>query len=64
MKKKAKNYGTEAPSMDRDWRTEDDLRTMQRACEIRKDKMRYARVRRMAKEKLAELKKISSGEAT
>ena len=37
------------------WQTEDDLRTLTRAEEIRKDAKRMARVKRLAKERLAEI---------
>ncbi len=40
------------------WRAEDDMRTMQQAEEIRKDKERMKNMKQMAKQKMAELKKI------
>ncbi len=46
------------------WRAEEDLRTITRAKEIEKDKVRMTHVRRAAKEKLAEmtnLKTIAAG---
>ncbi|MCO7556196.1 hypothetical protein [Metapseudomonas otitidis] len=42
------------------WRIEDDLRTLLRAEEIKKDSKRMAAVRRMAGEKLTELKQLSA----
>jgi len=51
-----------APSMvamDMKWRTEDDLRCLQQAAEIRKDKKRMAAARALAKEKLAAIKGIA-----
>jgi len=41
------------------WRTEEDMRTLLRADEIRKDPKRMERVRKMAKERLAEFEKIA-----
>ncbi|WP_431484198.1 hypothetical protein [Pseudomonas solani] len=51
-----------APQVDESdkWRIEEDLRTLVRAEEIRKDPKRMAAVRRMAGEKLTELKQIST----
>ncbi|WP_337058224.1 hypothetical protein [Pseudomonas sp. USHLN015] len=50
-----------APQVDESdkWRIEDDLRTLTRAEEIKKDPKRMAAVRRLANEKLAELQKLS-----
>ena len=48
------------PASERDWQAEDDLRTLQRAIEIEKDPKRYAAAKKLAKEKLAEIKEITS----
>lgn len=45
---------------DREWQAEDDLRTLVRAAEIKKDKARAARALALAKKQMAELKKVSS----
>lgn len=58
MASKSKN-SYPVPAIDKNWQAEDDLRTMQRACEIRKDKSRMAVVKKLAKEKLEELREIS-----
>ena len=50
-----------APSIDRDWQAEDDLRTLTRAEEIKADPKRMKAAQMLAKEKLAELAAISSG---
>lgn len=53
---------SESPAVDIDrekkWRAEDDMRTMQQAEEIRKDKERMKAMKSMAKQKMNELKKI------
>jgi len=51
------------PAIDKNWQAEDDLRTLVRACEIRKDGKRHAAVKALAKKQLAELKKISTATA-
>lgn len=48
------------PQVDKKWQAEDDLRTMMRACEIRKDKARLKAVKALAKKQLNELKGIST----
>lgn len=48
-----------SPATERDWQTEDDLRTLQRAREIEKDPKRLKRVQDLAKEKLQEMAEIS-----
>lgn len=60
-KKSAKNIGY--PMVDKNWQAEDDLRTLMRACEIRKDKDRFAAARKLAKKQLADLKKIDADTA-
>lgn len=42
------------------WEAEEDLRTFQRYCEIKKDKKRLARVRELAKERLTEMASITA----
>lgn len=42
-----------------DWMAEEDMRTLMRAQEIRKDPKRHARAKAMAKKKLGELKAIA-----
>jgi len=55
----AKKSSGEIPAgIDKNWRAEDDLRTMMRACEIRKDKSRMAEVKKLAVVKKAELEKV------
>lgn len=39
------------------WRAEDDLRTYENWCRIKKDSKRLAAMKRLAKEKLAELQR-------
>lgn len=46
--------------MEKKWRTESDLRTLQEAAEIRKDPKRLRAAQAMAKTKLAELQSIST----
>lgn len=51
---------TKAEKADQEkYRTEDDLRTLARADEIRGDKARMRKVRQLAKEQLAAAKKIA-----
>lgn len=44
---------------DAEWEAEDDVRTLARAEEIRRDPKRLARAKAMAKKKLAELKTVA-----
>lgn len=46
--------------IDKNWRTEEDLRTLLKAREIQKDKARMAAVKKMAAEKSAELKNLQT----
>ncbi len=59
-KKKAKNKAPGAVAMaeDKKWEREEDLRTLQRAEEIRKDPKRLQAAKKEAKEKMSALKKI------
>lgn len=41
------------------WRVEDDMRTLMHAKEIQRDPKRMAAVRKLAQEKMAELKKLT-----
>lgn len=42
------------------WQAEDDVRTLIRADEIKKDKSRMARAKRMAKKQAAKAKKVAA----
>ena len=44
---------------DKKWQAEDDLRTVARAEEIKKDAKRMAAVKELAKEKMSEMEKIA-----
>lgn len=59
MAKKIKGM---SPFSDARCQAEDDLRTLQRACEIRKDPKRLKAAQELAKEKLEELAKVSAQE--
>lgn len=59
----AKKSAEAAPMIDKNWQAEDDLRTLVRACEIRKDSKRHAAAKALAKQQLTELKKISTATA-
>lgn len=41
------------------WRTEDDMRTLMQAREIQRDPKRMAAVRKLAQEKMADMKKLT-----
>lgn len=41
------------------WRVEDDIRTLMSAREIQRDPKRMAAVRKLAQEKMAEMKKLT-----
>lgn len=41
------------------WRVEDDIRTLMQAREIQRDPKRMAAVRKLAQEKMAEMKKLT-----
>ncbi len=45
-------------AQEKKWRAEDDIRTMQRAEEIRKDKERMKAMKQMAKQQVKDLSKI------
>ena len=51
--------GMKMSAQEKKWQAEDDLRTLQRAAEIRKDKGRLAAARKCAKEQMAALQKVS-----
>jgi len=62
MKKKSTSEimgGIQAAKSEREYQAEDDLRTLQRAIEVKNDPARYKRAREMARKKLAELAAIS-----
>ena len=42
------------------WRAEDDMRTLARAEEIKRDPKRLAAAKKMAKEKLAEMQSVAT----
>lgn len=44
-----------------EWQTEDDLRTLSRAAEIKKDPARLKRVQELAKKKLLALASVAGG---
>jgi len=44
---------------ERDWEAEDDLRTLQRAMEIKNDPARLKRAQELAKEKLQEMAQVA-----
>lgn len=47
------------PMVDQKWQTESDLRTLRTACEIMKDNERLSRVKKMMKEEVSALSKLS-----
>lgn len=48
----------EDKAMEKKWKAEEDIRTMQRAEEIKKDKSRMAEMKKVAKEQMNNLKKV------
>ena len=46
---------------ERDWRAEDDMRTLARAEEIKRDPARLKAAQKKAKEKLEELQSVAGG---
>lgn len=48
-------------SHERDWRAEDDMRTLARAEEIKRDPARLKAAQKKAREKLDELQAVASG---
>lgn len=57
----AKEKSATAVSSDDKWQAEDDLRTLVRAEEIRKDSKRFKAATAMAKEKVKELNALQKG---
>lgn len=53
---KAKAIGL---SEDMKWRVEDDMRTLMQAREIQRDPKRMAAVRKLAQDKMADMKKLT-----
>lgn len=47
------------PNDDAKWRAEDDARTLMRAEEIKRDRVRMAKARAIAKKQIAELSKVA-----
>jgi hypothetical protein len=60
MKSKSKITGM-TPFSDDKYMVEDALRTLTRAKEIERDKALMAKVRKLARERLAEMKAVASG---
>ena len=58
---KTKISNIAAPTIDKKWQAEDDLRTLINASEVRKDKARYKAAQMLAKEKLDEYGELASG---
>jgi hypothetical protein len=52
-----------SPFSDDSYMVEDDLRTLTRAAEIRRDPKRMAKVRALAKTRLAEIKAVAGSDA-
>ncbi len=48
-------------SHERDWRAEDDMRTLARAEEIKRDPARLKAAQKKAREKLEELQSVANG---
>lgn len=48
-----------AISVDSDWQVEDDMRTLLRAKEIQRDPKRMAAVRKLAQQKVADMKNLT-----
>jgi hypothetical protein len=46
-------------AIDDNWRVEDDMRTLMHAKEIQRDPKRMAAVRKLAQEKMADMKKLT-----
>jgi hypothetical protein len=63
MAGKTKNIKGMSPFSDDRYMVEDDLRTLTRAEEIKRDPKRMKKVRALAKEKLAEMKAVAGGDA-
>lgn len=50
-----------APMMDKKWQTEDDLRTLVRAAEIRGDKQRLKAAQALAREQIKQVGAVAGG---
>ena len=48
----------EDKAREKKWRAEEDIRTVQRAEEIKRDKSRVAEMKKVAKEQINDLKKV------
>jgi len=57
--KKTKNVSASMAMRERDWEGEEDLRTLQRAAEIKNDPARLKRAQDLAKEKLQEMAQVA-----
>lgn len=62
MAKKSNSTAVGGPSASEQqkWQTEDDLRTLARAVEIRKDTARLKRAQALARQQMADLAKLAS----
>lgn len=60
----AKLASISASKSEREWQAEDDVRTLTRASEIRKDKARFARAKAKAQEQLKALQAATAAMAT
>ena len=60
---KVKNQPIGIDAEEKKWRAEDDLRTLTRAEEIKKDKSRMDAVRKLAKERLEEMQKFMTADS-
>lgn len=58
----AKGNKASGITMQDDWQTEEDLRTLMRAEEIEKDPKRYKAAKELAKKKLLEIAVVAGGE--
>lgn len=58
----AKGNKAAVATVDTDWQTEDDLRTLMRCEEIEKDQKRFKAAKELAKKKLMEMAAIAGGE--
>lgn len=59
MANKRKSTAAIAGQTMADWQTEDDMRTLARAAEIRKDPKRLAAAQKLAQQKLLELAQVA-----
>ncbi len=55
----SKNGLIAAPKAERDWQAEDDLHTLMRAAEVKRDPKRMARAKLVAKQRLKDLNSVT-----